>query len=62
MILCVMEQKQKQTQKRQEEEIDDLPQRTETEADIDSILDEIDEVLEENAQAFVAEYIQKGGQ
>lgn len=30
--------------------------------DVDSILDEIDDVLEENAQDFVAQFIQKGGQ
>jgi len=30
--------------------------------DIEAILDEIDEVLEENAQEFVASYVQKGGQ
>jgi ubiquitin-like protein Pup len=30
--------------------------------DVDSILDEIDEVLEENAEEFVRAYVQKGGQ
>jgi ubiquitin-like protein Pup len=30
--------------------------------DVDSILDEIDEVLESNAEEFVRSYIQKGGQ
>jgi ubiquitin-like protein Pup len=30
--------------------------------DIDSILDEIDEVLEENSEEFVRAYVQKGGQ
>jgi ubiquitin-like protein Pup len=30
--------------------------------DVDSILDEIDEVLEEKAEEFVRSYIQKGGQ
>ncbi len=30
--------------------------------DIDEILDAIDEVLEENAEAFVNSYTQKGGQ
>jgi ubiquitin-like protein Pup len=29
---------------------------------LDSILDEIDDVLEENAEEFVAGYIQHGGQ
>ena len=31
-------------------------------ADVDSILDEIDEVLEENAEDFVKGFVQKGGQ
>ena len=30
--------------------------------DVDSILDEIDEVLESNAEDFVKSFIQKGGQ
>ena len=48
------------------------PEETETEApatnesvdtsDIDDLLDEIDEVLEENAEEFVKNYVQKGGQ
>jgi ubiquitin-like protein Pup len=29
---------------------------------VDSILDEIDEVLEENAEEFVRGFVQKGGQ
>ena len=31
-------------------------------ADLDDLLDEIDEVLEENAEEFVRSYVQKGGQ
>ena len=30
--------------------------------DIDDLLDEIDSVLEENAEEFVRSYVQKGGQ
>ena len=30
--------------------------------DVDAILDEIDDVLEENAEDFVRAYVQKGGQ
>ena len=30
--------------------------------DVDSILDEIDEVLEENAEEFVRGFVQKGGE
>jgi ubiquitin-like protein Pup len=31
-------------------------------SDVDGLLDEIDAVLEENAEAFVRGYVQKGGQ
>ncbi len=31
-------------------------------ADLDGLLDEIDEVLESNAEDFVKSYVQKGGQ
>jgi ubiquitin-like protein Pup len=31
-------------------------------ADLDDLLDEIDIVLEENAEEFVRSYVQKGGQ
>jgi prokaryotic ubiquitin-like protein Pup len=30
--------------------------------DVDDLLDEIDSVLEENAEEFVRSYVQKGGQ
>ena len=30
--------------------------------DVDSILDEIDDVLEENAAEFVSSFVQKGGE
>ena len=33
-----------------------------TKEDIDKLLDKIDEVLEENAEEFVKNYVQKGGQ
>ena len=31
-------------------------------ADVDALLDEIDDVLETNAEEFVAAFVQKGGQ
>ncbi len=31
-------------------------------AEMDDLLDEIDEVLEDNAEEFVRNYVQKGGQ
>lgn len=56
---------------RTREETDDVEASVDTEAaerrqemsdDVDSILDEIDEVLESNAEDFVRSYVQKGGQ
>ena len=35
---------------------------TGTEDDVDALLDEIDDVLEANAEQFVRQYTQKGGQ
>lgn len=36
--------------------------KAELNADIDSVLDEIDSVLESNAEQFVRGFVQKGGQ
>ncbi|HVR33739.1 MAG TPA: ubiquitin-like protein Pup [Acidimicrobiia bacterium] len=45
------------------EEVDETLEVAESEvADIDELLDEIDSVLEENAEEFVKNYVQKGGQ
>ncbi|MEE3068793.1 MAG: ubiquitin-like protein Pup [Actinomycetota bacterium] len=33
-----------------------------TTGDLDDLLDEIDEILEENAEDFVRSYVQKGGE
>jgi ubiquitin-like protein Pup len=45
---------------------EDAPQSTERaeklKAELDDLLDEIDEVLEDNAEEFVRNYVQKGGQ
>ncbi|MFI0721985.1 ubiquitin-like protein Pup [Streptomyces sp. NPDC021224] len=42
---------------------DDLKERQEKlSSDVDSVLDEIDDVLEENAEDFVRSFVQKGGQ
>ena len=41
----------------------DLAERKDAlDADIDAILDDIDEVLETNAEEFVRGFVQKGGQ
>ncbi len=56
---------------RTREETDEVEASVDTEAaerrqemsdDVDSILDEIDEVLESNAEDFVRAYVQKGGE
>jgi ubiquitin-like protein Pup len=65
-----MAQEQKQPKKSSEaDEVEETaPEGTVAERkeqldeDIDAILDEIDEVLESNAEDFVKSFIQKGGQ
>ena len=50
----------------EEAEVQDVPASTEKadklKAELDDLLDEIDEVLEDNAEEFVRNYVQKGGQ
>jgi prokaryotic ubiquitin-like protein Pup len=61
---------QRQTTRRSDEteeaeasSVDEVKERHEKLSDdVDAILDEIDEVLEENAEEFVRSYVQKGGQ
>ncbi|WP_407317960.1 ubiquitin-like protein Pup [Isoptericola halotolerans] len=38
------------------------PQTSDSDAEVDSLLEEIDEVLESNAESFVRGFVQKGGQ
>jgi ubiquitin-like protein Pup len=61
------EQKRRPTQSRdvvvEDEEAAATTERGERlKAEIDDLLDEIDEVLEDNAEEFVRNYVQKGGQ
>ena len=60
------EQKKKQAPAEQDEVVTDAPATSETgeklKAELDDLLDEIDDVLETNAEDFVKSYIQKGGQ
>lgn len=60
------ELKRKTSTARSDEETADAPARTESgekiKAELDDLLDEIDDVLEENAEEFVKSYVQKGGQ
>lgn len=60
------EQMRKQTTNRSAEAVGTLPSPTKQgdklKAELDELLDEIDEVLEDNAEEFVRSYVQKGGQ
>ena len=60
------ERKQKQAPKeRVEEDVDvaaPTKQGEKIKEELDDLLDEIDSVLEENAEDFVRNYVQKGGQ
>ena len=65
-----MAQEQKQPRKSHEEEPTDAPapadavteRKEQLDEDIDAILEDIDDVLETNAEDFVKSFIQKGGQ
>ena len=65
-----MAQEQKQPKKSSEEvtqdevapETDVAERKEALDDDVDAILDEIDEVLESNAEDFVKSFIQKGGE
>ncbi|GAB3769461.1 MULTISPECIES: ubiquitin-like protein Pup [Microlunatus] len=51
----------------EEQEVDeiapaDTAHKAELDSDVDSLLDEIDDVLEVNAEEFVRSFVQKGGQ
>lgn len=60
------EQIKKSAPQREQAEVEETPavsgQGEELKAELDELLDEIDEVLESNAEDFVKSYIQKGGQ
>lgn len=59
-------QKQKPAPSRSEETVEEAPagakQGEKLKAELDDLLDEIDEVLESNAEDFVKSYVQKGGE
>ena len=60
------EQKKKPTPAKQDEVVEDAPPISEKgekiKAELDDLLDEIDDVLETNAEEFVRSYVQKGGE
>jgi prokaryotic ubiquitin-like protein Pup len=60
------ERKQKPAPKEREDAVEEVPASSERgeklKEDIDDLLDEIDSVLEDNAEEFVRNYVQKGGE
>lgn len=61
------QQRQKSTGDREADVVDEAAPATsesgeKLKAELDDLLDEIDEVLETNAEDFVKSYVQKGGQ
>ena len=59
-------QKQKPVPARTDETVTEAPSTTpqgeKLKAELDDLLDEIDDVLETNAEDFVKSYVQKGGE
>ena len=61
------EQGQRKTRRGEDQEVEaataaDPAHKAELDSDVDSLLDEIDDVLEVNAEEFVRSFVQKGGQ
>ena len=61
------EQGQRRTRRSEDQETDELSpadtaHKAELDSEVDSLLDEIDDVLEVNAEEFVRSFVQKGGQ
>ena len=64
--MAEQQRKQRTAPTRTEEVVEEAPATTERgdklKAELDDLLDEIDEVLEVNAEEFVKSYVQKGGE
>jgi ubiquitin-like protein Pup len=65
--MAEQEQKKKVTKERPQEAVHEAEaapaeRGDKLKADLDELLDEIDEVLEDNAEEFVRNYVQKGGE
>ena len=61
------EQSHRKTRRTEEREVEELAptdstHKAELDSEVDSLLDEIDDVLEVNAEEFVRSFVQKGGQ
>jgi prokaryotic ubiquitin-like protein Pup len=61
-----LKKKKTTTTERTDDEVEEVPTTSaageKLKAELDDLLDEIDEVLEDNAEEFVRNYVQKGGQ
>jgi ubiquitin-like protein Pup len=55
-------QRRESTEEVVEDEATESESGTKIKAELDELLDEIDDVLETNAEEFVKSYIQKGGE
>ena len=55
-------QKNDEVQEEQSAHVNDETSSTAIKDELDDLLDEIDDVLETNAEEFVKNYVQKGGQ
>jgi ubiquitin-like protein Pup len=64
--MAEQERRQRSTESRSDEVSEEPPAKSESgekvKAELDDLLDEIDEVLETNAEDFVRSYVQKGGE
>jgi len=64
--MAEQQRKQRTAPSRTEEVVEEAPATTERgdklKAELDDLIDEIDEVLETNAEDFVRSYVQKGGE
>ncbi len=58
----IQKQRTERSEKTTEDVSVDATKGDQLKADLDDLLDEIDEVLEENAEEFVRNYVQKGGE
>jgi ubiquitin-like protein Pup len=61
------EQSQRKSRRAEDREVEevapaDSAHKAELDSEVDSLLDEIDDVLEVNAEEFVRSFVQKGGQ
>jgi prokaryotic ubiquitin-like protein Pup len=61
------EQSQRKSRRADDREVEELTpadtaHKAELDSEVDSLLDEIDDVLEVNAEEFVRSFVQKGGQ